>query len=537
MKKYFSLFFLLFLFSCLPKENKDYLIIAIADDLSTLNPLFSFSESENNLCEMLFMSIVTHKWDEANGKILSYPMLAKKIVWAEDSSSITLQLRNDCYWSDGKPTTTADVVFSYMLYSNPKVESKALGYFDKYNLDKDGSLDSSRTFEVMSDYKMKIKFRKNSTPSLLDIDLPILPKHILEKADAEKLSELSFNQTPITNGVYKLKQWKRNQFIELELNSKNYLAKEKSIQRIVFKIIPDAKSRILQLQNGEVDYANVIEPENIDDLLRNKQISIERIKGRMYDYIGFRNVSSKSEQNFFSDAKIRKAIAYGIDRETVINQFLKGYGELATGPLSPIFKSINKDKILPIPFNPDSAKLILKKLNFIDSNHDGILERNSKALRLELIIPNGNIRRQFAAKLFRDNLKEIGVDLQVKYIEMNAFMDGLFENKFQSWMIGWGTPIPPNLKVQWFSDVRQSPMNLTHYKNRKVDSLLIALDNIRSVPEREEAVSLINRIIAAEQPQIFLYWIDDIVAINKRVKNYSVNPLNSMEAIWEWELN
>ncbi|PJA95654.1 MAG: hypothetical protein CO129_10700 [Ignavibacteriales bacterium CG_4_9_14_3_um_filter_34_10] len=536
MKKYFSLFLILVLFSCSTKENKNFLTIAISEDLSTLNPLFAFSEIENNLSEMLFVSLVSHKWDASNGKILSYPMLAKNIEWAEDSTSVTVQLRDDCYWSDGKPTTSADVVFSYLLFANPKVESKALGYFENYNLRKDGSIDSSLTFEIFSDYLFSIKFRKNTKPSFLDIDLPILPKHILEKVPLEKLADDIFNQKPVTNGVYKLKQWKRNQFIELELNSANFLAREKSIKRIILKIIPDYKSKIMQLQNNEVDLVEMIEPENIDDLRKNSNLNVEFIKGRMYDYIGFRNVSSKSDENPFADKRLRKAIALALDRETIINQFLKESGELASGPISPIFKSIIIENTSTISFNPDSAKSILKKLNYVDSDNDGIVEKLGKRLILNIAIPTGNPRRQFAAKLFKDNLKQIGIDMQINYLEMNAFMDGLFDRKYESWMLGWGTPIPPNLKVQWFSDITQTPMNFADYKNAKVDSMLISIENVKSESKKTELLSEINKIIIADEPCIFLYWIDDNIALNSRVKNYSINSLNSMEAIWEWEL-
>lgn len=536
MKKYFSLL-LLFLLSCSPKQEKNTLLVAIADDVSSLNPLFAFSEYENNLVDMLFLSLISEKWNEEKGEIETDLMLAKKIDWAKDSSFVQIEMRNDCHWSDGKPTTSADVVYSLLLYSNPKIGSRALGYFENYNLSSEGMIDSGKTFEILSDYSLKIKFKKDSVPSLLDIDLPILPKHILEKVSVDKIASDKFNLQPITNGVYKLKQWKRNQFITLELNEKSFFATEKSIRKIIFKVIPDPKSRIMQLENNEVDYVDVIEPENISQLKKNENVKVELIKGRFYDYIGFRNVSDKKHNALFADRDIRRAIAFGIDRKTIIEQFLKNSAELASGPISPIFKSTLVKKIPAINYNPDSARAILKKSGWYDNDNDGVIEKNNLEFRFDLTVPAGNPRRQFAAKLFKENLKQIGIEMNINYLEMNAFMDGLFSRKFDAWMIGWGTPIPPNLKVQWYSDISQTPMNLLDYKNSKVDSLLIVYEKTKSKHQRSQIMSQLNEIISQEQPCIFLYWIDDVVAVNKRIKKYYINSFSSMQSVWEWELN
>lgn len=536
MKKYFSLF-LLFLFSCSTKQPINTLIIAIADDVSSLNPLFAYSEYESNITDILFLSLISESWNEETGEIETDLMLAKKIDWAKDSSFVKVDLREDCYWSDGRPTTAADVVFSFLLYSNPEIQSRALGYFENFNLNNKGMIDSSKTFEVLSDYSLKIKFRNGVAPSLIDIDWPILPKHILGSVSIDKINNHEFNLRPISNGPYRLKEWKRNQFLSFELNEKSFLASEKSIKKIIFKIIPDAKSRIIQLENNEVDYVDMIEPESIEKLIRNENIKVKQIKGRFYDYIGFRNVSDYKKNKLFADKNNRRAIAFGIDRETIIKQYLKNSAEIATGPISPIFKSLQIKNNNTISYNPDSAKSILRSCGWSDNNYDGILEKDNLKFRFNLNVPTGNPRRQFAAKLFQANLKQIGIEMKINFLEMNAFMDGLFNREFEAWMVGWGSAIPPNLKVQWYSNLEQTPMNFSNYHNKKVDSLLISYEKTKSKEKRRLIFLQLNEILSDEQPHIFLYWIDDIVAFNKRISRYYINSFSSMQSLWRWELN
>ena len=166
MKYLKPLVFLLFLslslisFNC-SKDNTaktNRVIIGISSDIETLNPLYSFNLNEGYITDMLYLSLVQHSWNSTLGEIESEPMLAKKWEWNNDSTTITLQLRNDVWWSDSVNVTAEDVVYSFDLYSDPVVNSRFYGTFKNFYTDKENHIDINRTFNVISPFELKIHF-------------------------------------------------------------------------------------------------------------------------------------------------------------------------------------------------------------------------------------------------------------------------------------------------------------------------------------------------------------------------------------------
>src|ERR1039457_3759008 len=110
-------------------EKNDRIIVAIPADAGSLNPLFAFSFQEVNITELLYLSLVHHEWNDSAGDVKTYPMAAKNWTWNEDSTTITINLRDDINWRDGNKLTAEDVIFSFDVYSDPDVQSRFFGTF------------------------------------------------------------------------------------------------------------------------------------------------------------------------------------------------------------------------------------------------------------------------------------------------------------------------------------------------------------------------------------------------------------------------
>ncbi len=165
-----------------------------------------------------------------------------------------------------------------------------------------------------------------------------------------------------------------------------------------------------------------------------------------------------------------------LNRETVVEEYLNGFGTVAQTPVSSIFKSIYNHELTEIKFNLDLAKNKLKENGWIDSNGDGTIDKNGEEFEFTLHIPSGNPRREFAASLFQNNLKSIGIDMTIESNELGVFIDNLFEKKYDAWMAAWVVPIPMNLKISWYSDLDLTPLNFASFQNNEVDLLLDKLD-------------------------------------------------------------
>ena len=533
--------------SCKQKTlvESNRVVVALNADVSTLSPLFAFSLDEGSISELLFLSLIQPDWNDAKSNLEIKPMLAKNWEWNKDSSSITFSLRNDVKWSDGENCTVEDVVFSFDVYSDPDVQSRLYGEFGNFYIDKDKHINLKKTFDIISSYSLKINFIPKSKPNLFAIAIPIIPKHIYDKIPRKDFATAKQNMAPVCNGPFLLSSWERDQSLILKANKNSYLYNPDNISELIFKIIPDYNSRLTQLKNGEIDLMDLIRPDDIEDLKQDKSISIIPVKGREYDYIGWNNIdpddynkNNKVVPNkFFGSAKVRKALTYAINRKVILEDYLNNYGELAVTPVTPIFKNSIDTSIKAYPYDVYIAKKMLAEEGWRDSNHDGILDKNGIKFSFTLDIPSGNPRREYASTVVKNNLKEIGIEMNVEQLEMPVFQREIINKKVNSWMASWYVPIPIELKPFWYSDLKSTPLNLVSYQNKNVDKLLEEIGRTISDKKLNEIYFKFQKIIHDDEPVTFLYWMDDIVGCNKKIKNIDINPLGVVQKCWNWSIN
>jgi peptide/nickel transport system substrate-binding protein len=543
IKNFFSIVLIISIIACSSDSHKsNNVVIGISSDIETLNPMFAFQANEATITELIFMSLVKHEWNSSTSMLEAKNMLAEEII-QNDDGSMNVKIRDDVVWSDSVKCTVDDIITSFDLYSDPDLNTRALGMFENFILDENGKVDIAKSFEKKSDTELKIFFKSGTNPTLLDIDHPILPSHILSSVERNILEKAEFNFTPVTNGPYKLKSWNKEQSIVLEANKDNFLINETSPSEIRFKIVPNYASLLLQLKAGEIHFIDDVKPEDADRLKENDDFVVKLSKGRQYDYLGWNNIDPESFANgkvlpnkYFGDYNVRRALALATNREEVLNNYLYDYGQLAAGPISSEFSAIVSDDIKPLDYNIDQAKNILSEAGWTDSNNNGILDKDGIELEFDIYIPSGEPRREFAANIFNNNFKELGINAEFKFVEMNTFLDGVFGKQFDSWMIGWTNPLPLNLRIQWYSNLDETPFNLPSYQNSEIDKLLDIIDSNSSDEEKIEAYKGINNILFDEQPVCFLYWIDGITVHSVNLENVTVDPFGSIQKCWEWKI-
>ena len=541
--KNFSIILFFSLLLCHCKSDSERLskqvIIGLESDLQTLNPLFTNSEAEANISELIYLSLVGYNWDEKNGTVNTYPVLAEKWEWNKDTTSVLVTLRDDVRWSDGDSFTAEDVVYSFDLYSDPKVQSRFFGILKNYYLKPDLSIDLKKSFKIINPYLLRIDFTTTGNPTTFDFCLPIIPKHIFEKIDRSELSTSDINFKAVGTGPFKVGSWVRNQHLKLELNKKSFLYNESQINELAFKIIPDYHARINQLKKGEIDLMEYIRPEDVADLTQSGKIKISARRGREYDYLGLNNVTpfANNKPNvLFGSPEIRKAITLAINRESIVKDFLLGNGKVMITPIAPIFKRSINDSLRPLPFDPKEAKKILANKGWYDSDGDGILEKGNKEFSFVLSVPSGNSLRQYTSTIIQNNLKAVGIDVKIETLEPNILFDRMFKKELDAWIAGWSIPIPLDLKPYWHSNPEIAPANVSSYSNKQIDIILEKLDSQISESERINLLKDFQKIIFRDQPVTFLFWIDNLVGYNKKIKNIDVDPLATIQRCWEWKV-
>ena len=536
----------LLFFSCNSKKlaYENRIVIGISSDVQTFNTLFAFSYEETMITDILFPALFDFRWNYEKGELEPYAMIAKSWEWSEDSSDMKVVLRDDIYWTDGTKLTSNDVVFSYDVFSDPIVQSRLTGTFNFLYTDKDGKIDIEKSFTVISPTEFIIHFPENVAVHINDISIPVIPENIFSDIRRDQLNSSHINYDIVTCGAFKLKKWDKNQSIVLEADSSSFLFNQDQVSEIIFKIVPDYTSRVLQLKKADLDLIELVKVEDMEDLEANVTLKLFNNVGREYDYIGWNNIDPEQfhkgeivPNKLFGSKNVRKALTYAINRNEIIEEYLLGQGEVASTPISPIFKSAFNNEIKPYDYNPDEAKKLLAMDGWKDDDNNGILEKDGEEFKFKMYYPVGNPLREYASTVVKNNLKMVGIDVTSEKMELGAFIDNLYDRKLDAWMAGWGVPISFELKPFWYSDPNIGVLNFACYGSSEVDSILDLLDTKVSDDRRNELVKKFQMIIHKDEPVTFLYWTPNIVAYNKRIKNVNITPNGVLVHCWEWTLN
>jgi peptide/nickel transport system substrate-binding protein len=524
------------------KSNR--VVIGAAADVENLNPLYAFGLLEGNIRELLFLSLVKHKWVDETGDLETEPFLAEKWEWNQDSSSVVFYLRDNIFWSDNSKLTAEDVVYSFDLYSDAEVSSTFYGGFENFYTDQNLQIDLNKTFEIISPTKIKINFKPGSKPNLFDVDMPILPKKVFSKISRKDLNKTNIEDRLITNGPYSITQWKKNEMIILRAVENSVVYEDNMVKELVFKIVPDENSRITQLKNGEIDLIEDINVEAISELKKADNIRIVTRTGRDFDYVGWNNIDPElyskhkgiNPNKFFGSPNVRKALSYSINRQEILTEYLQNFGKLSFGPVSPIFKAYFNNDLQPHEYNPVKAKEILAAEGWIDRDQNGIIEKNNNEFSFALYIGAGNPRRNYAATVVKNNLKAVGIEVKIETMEMSAFINKLFARELNAWMAGWTISIPIDMQPYWHSDFNKSPFNLPGFNNSEVNKILVSLEVERSKEKKAILYKKLQELLHEYEPVTFLYWLDIKTAFNSRIEKIRIDPLGAMQHCWEWRI-
>jgi peptide/nickel transport system substrate-binding protein len=520
-----------------PGENK--VVIGIQADVQTINPMYAFSLTEGNIVDLLFTKPAKESWNTTAGKIEFEPMLADKWEWNTDSTSIKFYLRDDIYWSDGTPITAYDIIFTFDVYSDPEVNSRFFGLFNDFYTKANMQIDTAKTFKLISPTELVINFPKDASPDFLDINLEILPKHIWSQYQREEFAHAEANFKPVTSGPFRLDKWEKEGFISLIRDSSSFLFDPDNIQKLIFKIIPDYKTRIIELKTGSIDLLDNIKSEDVNELIEEDHLKLVSLRGRDYDYIGWnhRDPGRAIPNKFFSSPEIRKAMSYAINRKEIIDSYLGEFGEISKGPVSPMFKLYYDSEGDIYEYNPALAKKILKENDWTDSDNNGILENGSLEFKFDIYLNSGNPRRSYVAQIVKNNLRAVGVEANIKELETGTFIDGLFNREYDAWIAGWTIPVPIDLNPYWNSDPDIGFLNFSAYRGDEKDAILGQLQENPPEKEKIRLYKNLQKIFHEDEPVTFLYWFDNIIVYSKKISRIDVSILGLVKNASEWSVN
>jgi len=517
-------------------------VVALSGDADNLNPVVSNSTTASEIWANIYPTMFDVSFDLREGKLKFNPGLVQSWSFENQGRDVVLILRKGVRWEDGMPVTTEDVKFSYELYGDTEVASPRRNYVESM-IFTNNKFDVDKSIKIIDDTTMVFHFAKTYPLQLFHLNLPPVPKHVFRNADRRTLRTNPANDRPIGAGPFKLEQWVRQQQVVLSRNSKSVLPSPAKLERTVFRVITEPTTRLTELKKGTVDLMQPIYPDDVEDLqTNNPDIKLVTLPPRAYDYIGWMNIDTEEYHRsnkriirphpLFGDRRVRQALTYAIDRRAILREKLKAYGELAVTDFSPIFRwAINKG-LVPYPYDPEKARQLLRSAGWTDSDGDGILDKAGRNFEFTLYYNVSNKRREYVATVVQENLKHVGIRVNVQAVENTVLFQNIDEKRYDAFIGGFSVGLAIDPSDRW-GDVSSS-FNTVGFQNTRVGELLKLGLHARDERDAGPFWMEIQSIIHQEQPCTFLYWIKDIVGVNRRLKNTNINTLGVTDDMHEW---
>ncbi len=446
--------------------------------------------------------------------------------------TITYNIRKNANWSDGKPVTAADWIWSWQKIMDPNSQVAGRDGYDQIASAKSLNKGKSVKFIFKAPY---VDWKDLFLPGV------IMPKHLLEGEDYNKIWANCVcdpkSGKPISNGPYLLQSYRKGQDATLVANKKWYGPKPK-LQKIIFRFIQDTNTEIQAMRGGEVDAIFPSPQSALSSLQHQSGIRYQAGPGLYFEHI---DLSGKGKHNpLMEQAWFRQAVIYGIDRKSLVSSFF--------GDIAPNLKVLQSLVMYPSDANYKTAfakyGYSVAKARALLTSHgcragsDGIMVCNGTRAELVHTTTGTNRRRVLAAQVYKENLKAVGIDLTIRLVPPNVlFGSGPESTSAGNWDMAeyaWVTTPDSSFTVPWLACGK--PSNNMTYCNRTVSKLLNQTDVTFDTKKRAALFNKANDLMAKDVPVIPLYAVPVISVSKSTVKGLGTPNPTSLGPTWNAHL-
>lgn len=528
----------------------------IGEGPKTFNPWTSKDATSSTIGELMFDGLVNT--DAYTGQVV--PQLAKSIKISPNGKEYILTLRKGIKWSDGKPITSDDVVFTW----NDIIIS---GYGNTSMLDNILINGKPPKVEVLNKYTVKFTTPEPFAPFLRQLSMSIAPKHILEpvvkqgkKAFDSFWGVTSKQEEFVTSGMFKLSRYIPAQRVELVRNPNYYFVDKQGKQlpyldKYIMYIVGDQNNEVLKFESGEIDILgvsgkNVARFKTLEKQSNYTLYNLGPDTGTMFMSLN-QNTRKNDDgkyyvdpikQKWFNDNNFRKAVDYAIDREGIVSNVLEGVGSplFTAESLSSIY--LNQKLKAGHPRNIKIAKNYLKKSGFKWDKTGKLYDKFNNRVEFTLYTNAGNTERESTGVMIKQDLEELGIKVNFKPIEFNVLVGKLVNSlDWDAIIISLtGSPLEPHSGRNVWSSTGS-----LHLFNQRTGKYLTnpddikpwekELDNIfeeaaRTIDfnKRHEIYNKYQDIIYEELPLHYLYSSLRIYAVRNKIGNINPTPLGGL---------
>ena len=469
----------------------------IEKDVQPLDPRVSTDSAPERMRQLIFNGL-TRK----NDKFDPVPDLAERFESSPDYRTFTFYLRPNIKFHDGKLLSAADVKYTFetMLAKGFQSDKKA------------ELLRELASIELGPNDRTIIFRCQNPFPGLPNAIVPI---GIIPEGSTQEQAK-----HPIGTGPFKFESYTESQEVVLSAY-RDYFDGPPSIKTLRVKIIPDNSTRESELRKGSVDLTiNAdFDPVTVESLKKAEGVKVEMIDGTNVTHLGI-----NLQDPILKDQNVRQAISFAIDREAIIRDVLLGQARVASGIL-PVTQWASEPGVEKYSYQPDRARQLLDAAGRREVN-------GQPRMKLTLKTSTISISRKIAEAM-QEQLRKVGIALELQSLERAKLRQDMTEGTFQLYL---NTVVGGNQSTDFFKfayssqSIPPNGQNRSRYNNPLVDKLLV--ESQTATRERQKEIfSQIQKILAVELPQIYLWYPSTIVAYRNRVTNLKLDPSGDWQVV------
>lgn len=433
------------------------------------------------------------------------PSLATSWHVSEDGLKWTFELQKEVLFHDGTPFNAEAVKFSLERV------------IEKGSMLKGVPIQS---IEAANDHTIIITTEEPFAPLpsyLTKGDTAVISKNSLnEKGELEKL---------IGTGPYKFDSWIPNQEVTL-IKNEQYWGKVPQIDQVIYKGIPEAKTQIMMLKNGELDMARLLPADQVAELKSDPNIQVHT-----GPILRNRNIILNTTKEPFDDIKVRQAINYAIDKQAISEYVMGGIDEAAKGAF-PSISSWANPKVEGYDYNPGKAEELLSQAGWKDTNQDGVLDKGGKRFEVKMITFFERAELPPMAEVIQDQLKQVGIQVSVQVLESGGAQDLREKGDFDLYLVARALGFVPDPSYYLLSDFHSSNTGgkgwgAYGYSNPQIDKLLQQGQVTMDMEKRHQIYNQVQEIIVNETPVIFISNYSNVIATRSNIDGYRIHPTES----------
>ncbi|MEA2649420.1 MAG: peptide/nickel transport system substrate-binding protein [Candidatus Binataceae bacterium] len=460
---------------------------------TSTDPRFATDAISSRVNELIFGSLVK---TDRNGQFAGY--LAETIERPSETE-IVFHLRHGVRFSDGRELTARDVKYTYDSVLAPESLSA-----------KRGSLEELKSIDVPDDYTIVMTTKHPYAPALELASQGIVPY-------GTPLPAKGSTPAPTGSGPFQMVGYTRDESLLLERNP--YCPYPVDTPRtILLKVVPDPTVRALELAEGVCDFSgNNFEPDVLPWLAAHKFLAVSKTPGSTYKYLSFNFRDPK-----LRDLRVRRAIAYSIDRTTIVNSMQRGTGRIATGLLSPESWAYYGD-VTGYSYDPEKARQLLDQAGY-PARPDGM-----RQLKFEYKTTPEGAR---LGEVFQAMLQRVGIALTLRILDFPTYYADIQSGKFALTSLQWVGINDPNHYYMAFDSKKTPPgLNRGFYSNPEMDRLVEAGMRTIDRDQRAKIYAQVQQLAAQDLPYVSLWWVDNVAVMNRRLAGFESYPNGSLRSL------